>query len=92
MEGRACWRKLQPEDRCFHDEGREQSFNRYVPFFLRFSAFPFVRLPFRSESSQLSDFLTWFSVRLANVQDLARNDLPTTMNSSASSSFNFRVL
>jgi len=56
-----------------------------------FSVFPFVRLPFCSKSLQLSDFLIRSSLRLVNVQDLAQNDLPTTMNARASSSFNLSV-
>ena len=83
MEGRACWHKSEPEDRWVHEEAHEQSFSRYLTFFLRFSTFPFVRLPFCT--SQLSDFLIWSRLLLANIQDVARNDLPSHLSTLESS-------
>jgi hypothetical protein len=33
IEGKACWRTSEPEDRCIHDEGDEQYFNWCIAFF-----------------------------------------------------------
>ena len=41
---RACWCKPEPEDRCIHDEGHQQSLNRYIPFFFASPRSPFFSL------------------------------------------------
>jgi hypothetical protein len=64
---------------CISISGNQRIHNQSLNGTSRFSTFPFVHLSF--QSSQLSDFLTRF-------QDVARNDLPTTMNSAISSSLN----